>query len=233
MGTGLAGDSDVGGSPTAAVTRALESMGCTVFYQKPLTSSDANGSGRVVVPKAVAEQYFPHLDNQAGVPIEAADTLGNKYTFRFRFWINNQSRMYLLEGVSEMHQRYDLKVGDVMIFAHLPDSSLIVAGRPMTEEDSMRKPPLRRVNNPQSGVKRDLQKRASKPTPKSSQSKRLQKRRLQGDGVFRAIPDVVPQPESKVFSQHGVWTATIEIVGGCPGVAHSLPFAVQDASPDV
>lgn len=44
--------------------------------------------------------------------------------------------MYLLEGVSEMHQRYDLKVGDVMIFAHLPDNNLIVAGRPMTEVSS-------------------------------------------------------------------------------------------------
>lgn len=41
--------------------------------------------------------------------------------------------MYLLEGVGEMHQRYDLKVGDVMIFAHLPDSTLVVGGRPMTE----------------------------------------------------------------------------------------------------
>ncbi|CAD7702057.1 unnamed protein product [Ostreobium quekettii] len=155
VGNVMGSDGDPGESQALNVARTLEGMGCTVFYEKPLTTSDANGSGRVVIPKAVAEQYFPHLDDQAGVPIEAADTLGNAYTFRFRFWINNQSRMYLLEGASEMHQRYDLKVGDVMIFAHMPDSTLIVAGRPMTEAD-IRKPPLRRVNNPQSGVKRDL-----------------------------------------------------------------------------
>ncbi|CAD7702056.1 unnamed protein product [Ostreobium quekettii] len=75
------------------------------------------------------------------------------------------------------------------------------------------------------------QRRTSKPTPKSSQFKRMQKPRMQGglhtlaadgtpngfhpptDGVFRAIPNVVPQPNGKIFSQHGVWTATIEIVG--------------------
>lgn len=41
--------------------------------------------------------------------------------------------MYLLEGVGELHQRYGLKVGDVMIFAHLPNNSLVVSGRPMTQ----------------------------------------------------------------------------------------------------
>ena len=50
-----------------------------------------------------------------------------------RFWINNQSRMYLLEGAAELQKRYNLHVDDVMVFAHSPDGSLVVAGRPRTE----------------------------------------------------------------------------------------------------
>lgn len=66
------------------VKEALENMGAEVFYEKPLTSSDANGSGRIVIPKAIAEMYFPILENQAGIPIDAMDSMGNTYFFRFR-----------------------------------------------------------------------------------------------------------------------------------------------------
>lgn len=37
--------------PGLAVAKTLEGLGAKVFYEKPLTSSDANGSGRVVIPK--------------------------------------------------------------------------------------------------------------------------------------------------------------------------------------
>ena len=48
-----------------------------------------------------------------------------------RFWINNQSRMYLLEGAAELHHNYGMAVGDVMVFAQKQsDQSLLLAGRP-------------------------------------------------------------------------------------------------------
>ncbi len=34
-----------------AVLRGLDDMSAVVFFEKPLTSSDASGSGRVVIPK--------------------------------------------------------------------------------------------------------------------------------------------------------------------------------------
>lgn len=63
---------------------SLDAMGAEIFYEKTLTPSDANGSGRIVIPKAVAEMYFPFLENQAGIPLDAVDSMGNVYYFRFR-----------------------------------------------------------------------------------------------------------------------------------------------------
>jgi hypothetical protein len=111
----------------------LDDVSAIVFFEKSLTSSDASGSGRVVIPKAIAEQYFPRLEQQNGIPVTAVDTRGREYTFKYRFWVNNQSRMYLLEGAGELHRAYKMNVGDVMVFAQKPDGSLVVAGRPATK----------------------------------------------------------------------------------------------------
>lgn len=35
----------------AAILKQVEDLGATVFFEKPLTASDASGSGRVVIPK--------------------------------------------------------------------------------------------------------------------------------------------------------------------------------------
>lgn len=143
-------------NPVLTISTAISAMEATIFYEKRLTSSDANGAGRIVIPKAVAETYFPVLESQSGVPINAIDTLGNAYNFRFRydhwsshfgrigrcrFWINNQSRMYLLEGASELQRRYNVRVSDVMIFAHKRDKTLVVAGRPSVDVRSMYQSP--------------------------------------------------------------------------------------------
>lgn len=210
---------------SAAVVKGLEDMGATLFFEKPLTSSDASGSGRVVIPKAIAEQYFPRLDNQVGVPVDAVDTIGNVYNFRFRFWINNQSRMYLLEGASELHERYSLKMGDVMLFAQKKDGTLVVAGRPSTKADLMRRPPAKRINpaaGPTPGKAKDAMKQ-----PKPS-DKPPQKRKKQGvvtgggstdgeppaDGIFRAVPNGLSETQSSIQPlKNNKYVATLNLAG--------------------
>lgn len=61
-----------------------------------------------------------------------------------RFWVNNQSRMYLLEGTAELQQHYHLRMGDVLIFAQKGDGTIVLAGRPPTKADLLRKPAVRR-----------------------------------------------------------------------------------------
>lgn len=62
-----------------------------------------------------------------------------------------QSRMYLLEGAGELHRAYEMNVGDVMVFAQKPDGTLVVAGRPATRNDVIKKPPVKRPSGRDGG----------------------------------------------------------------------------------
>lgn len=142
-----------GGAETqaAAVMKRFEDAGAKVFFEKALTASDTSGTGRVVVPKVIAEQYFPRLEMASGITIQANDLEGRTYNFKWRFWVNNSSRMYLLEGAAELHSAYELGVGDVMVFAQKTDSSLLMAGRPATKNDHIKKAPVKRSGGAKEG----------------------------------------------------------------------------------
>lgn len=47
-----------------------------------------------------ARAHLPNLDEKGGMHLECVDTFGHKHRFRYCSWINNSSRMYLLEGVA-------------------------------------------------------------------------------------------------------------------------------------
>ncbi|KAF8073022.1 B3 domain-containing protein [Scenedesmus sp. PABB004] len=208
------------------VFKQLEDIGAKVFFEKQLTSSDVSASGRVVVPKAIAEQYFPRIDTPIGTDLAVEDAAGELYSLRFRFWINNQSRMYLLEGTAELQHHYHLRMGDVLIFAQKEDATIVLAGRPPTKADATRKPPVRRPSpTPGSrGVRRDQ--------PRAKSNKRRAMQRLAGpageggeeeeyevpvDGVFRVTPVealAVPEGTSSVVATHdGRWCASINLSG--------------------
>ena len=42
--------------------------------------------------------HFPSLERERERTVPAVDALGGRYRLRFRYWVNNQSRMYVLEG---------------------------------------------------------------------------------------------------------------------------------------
>ncbi len=74
-----------------------------------------------------AEAHLPSLDFCNGVEVPAEDTTGEPHTFKFRYWINNSSRMYLLEGTQKIQNKYSTKIGDVLAFARGTDSKLLVS----------------------------------------------------------------------------------------------------------
>ncbi|KAL0049823.1 hypothetical protein WJX82_010592 [Trebouxia sp. C0006] len=89
---------DTAGDITLPGARSWTDLDASVLFEKVLTSSDINPQGRIVVPKANAEKHLPFLEKQSPSEVHATDTFGNPVVFKFRFWINNQSRMYLLEA---------------------------------------------------------------------------------------------------------------------------------------
>ncbi|CAJ1960605.1 unnamed protein product [Sphenostylis stenocarpa] len=98
------------------------------LFEKVLSASDAGRIGRLVLPKACAEAYFPHISQSEGVPLRMQDVKGNEWTFQFRFWPNNNSRMYVLEGVTPCIQAMQLRAGDTVTFSRIDPGSKLVMG---------------------------------------------------------------------------------------------------------
>lgn len=204
--------------------KQLEDIGAKVFFEKQLTSSDVSASGRVVVPKAIAEQFLPRIDNPGGMELMVEDATGDKYTLRFRFWINNQSRMYLLEGTAELQHHYHLRMGDVLIFAQKADGTIVLAGRPPTKADAMKKPPMRRPS-PAAVAKASGRRDGGRGSSKAATKRRaLQRFGLSGedveppvDGVFRAMPaDSLALAEGRssvAQTPDGRWVASLNLGG--------------------
>jgi hypothetical protein len=58
------------------------------------------------------QAYFPPIHQPEGLPLKIQDVTGKEWVFQFRFWPNNNSRMYVLEGVTPCIQSMRLQAGD-------------------------------------------------------------------------------------------------------------------------
>ncbi|XVE51253.1 hypothetical protein DITRI_Ditri02bG0025100 [Diplodiscus trichospermus] len=100
----------------------------TPLFEKMLSASDAGRIGRLVLPKKCAEAYFPPISLPEGLPLKVQDSKGKEWIFQFRFWPNNNSRMYVLEGVTPCIQNMQLQAGDVVTFSRLEPGGKLVMG---------------------------------------------------------------------------------------------------------
>ncbi|XP_057993562.1 B3 domain-containing transcription repressor VAL1 isoform X2 [Hevea brasiliensis] len=98
------------------------------LFEKVLSASDAGRIGRLVLPKACAEAYFPPISQSEGLPLRIQDVKGREWTFQFRFWPNNNSRMYVLEGVTPCIQSMQLQAGDTITFSQKDPGGKLVIG---------------------------------------------------------------------------------------------------------
>lgn len=74
---------------------------------------------KVTDNEMLLQAYFPAIDQSEGLPIKIRDIKGKEWTFQFRFWPNNNSRMYVLEGVTPCIQNMQLQAGDTGILFQL------------------------------------------------------------------------------------------------------------------
>lgn len=98
------------------------------LFEKVLSASDAGRIGRLVLPKACAEAYFPPISQSEGIPIKVQDIKGKEWRLQFRFWPNNNSRMYVLEGVAPCIQTMNLQAGDTVTFSRIDPGGKLVMG---------------------------------------------------------------------------------------------------------
>nr|CAD1841850.1 unnamed protein product [Ananas comosus var. bracteatus] len=103
------------------------------LFEKVLSASDAGRIGRLVLPKACAEAYFPPISQPEGRPLTIQDAKGKEWHFQFRYWPNNNSRMYVLEGVTPCIQSLQLQAGDTVTFSRIePEGKLVMGFRKAT-----------------------------------------------------------------------------------------------------
>ncbi|PWA47429.1 hypothetical protein CTI12_AA499760 [Artemisia annua] len=111
------------------------------LFEKVLSASDAGRIGRLVLPKACAEAYFPPISQPEGLPLRIQDVKGKEWLFQFRFWPNNNSRMYVLEGVTPCIQSMQLKAGDTVTFSRMePEGKLLMGSRKAVVTASVQDP---------------------------------------------------------------------------------------------
>ncbi|GMH23130.1 hypothetical protein Nepgr_024973 [Nepenthes gracilis] len=117
------------------------------LFEKVLSASDAGRIGRLVLPKACAEAYFPPISQPEGLPLKIQDVKGKEWAFQFRFWPNNNSRMYVLEGVTPCIQSMQLQAGDTVTFSRMdPEGKLVMGFRKAS--DSLAAQPLKGSSDP-------------------------------------------------------------------------------------
>ncbi|XP_011095138.1 B3 domain-containing transcription repressor VAL2 isoform X1 [Sesamum indicum] len=110
------------------------------LFEKVLSASDAGRIGRLVLPKACAEAYFPPISQPEGLPLRIQDVKGKEWVFQFRFWPNNNSRMYVLEGVTPCIQSMQLQAGDTVTFSRMdPEGKLLMGFRKASNSISVQK----------------------------------------------------------------------------------------------
>eukprot|EP00268_Persea_americana_P065453 TRINITY_DN8740_c0_g2_i3.p1 TRINITY_DN8740_c0_g2~~TRINITY_DN8740_c0_g2_i3.p1 ORF type:complete len:898 (+),score=200.14 TRINITY_DN8740_c0_g2_i3:465-3158(+) len=118
------------------------------LFEKVLSASDAGRIGRLVLPKACAEAYFPPISQPEGLPLKIQDGKGKDWVFQFRFWPNNNSRMYVLEGVTPCIQSMQLQAGDTVTFSRIdPEGKLFMGFRKASNSMSMQDTQVPSVTN--------------------------------------------------------------------------------------
>ncbi|KAK8547487.1 hypothetical protein V6N12_031624 [Hibiscus sabdariffa] len=84
-----------------------------VLLRKELKNSDVGSLGRIVLPKRETEANLPTLSDKEGIQVRMKDVYSNNdWTLKYKFWINNKSRMYVLENTGDFVKQNGLGIGD-------------------------------------------------------------------------------------------------------------------------
>eukprot|EP00850_Spirogloea_muscicola_P021052 SM000234S07912 [mRNA] locus=s234:97896:104816:- [translate_table: standard] len=126
--SGVSGSRPADGSGTTSILWGGKPAVLVFLFEKVLSASDAGRVGRLVLPKAAAEMFFPDINSPEGVTYPMHDVTGREWSFHFRYWPNNHSRMYVLEGVTPFIQCQKLQARDKVRFSRLEPGGQMVLG---------------------------------------------------------------------------------------------------------
>ncbi|MCL7029867.1 hypothetical protein MKW94_002431 [Papaver nudicaule] len=90
--------------------------GFVLLVQKELRNTDVGNLGRIVIPKKDAEANLPPLEAKDGIMLQMEDmNSSHEWKFKYRYWPNNKSRMYVMENTGDFVKTHNLQTGDLFI----------------------------------------------------------------------------------------------------------------------
>ncbi|CAN6236661.1 unnamed protein product [Urochloa humidicola] len=123
------------GHITNVMSKTVNCQDYRIILRKDLTNSDVGNIGRIVLPKKDAEPNLPILEDKDGLILEMDDfELPAVWKFKYRYWPNNKSRMYILETTGEFVKRHGLQAKDIIVIYKNKKSGRYVA-RAVKAED--------------------------------------------------------------------------------------------------
>ncbi|KAG2301557.1 hypothetical protein Bca52824_030208 [Brassica carinata] len=123
--------------PTPLPARRIDTRRLRFLFQKELKNSDVSSLRRMILPKKAAEAHLPELESKEGIPIKMKDLDGlHVWTFKYRYWPNNNSRMYVLENTGDFVNAHGLQQGDfIMVYQNLCPNNYVIQARKASEEE--------------------------------------------------------------------------------------------------
>ncbi|KAF8664484.1 hypothetical protein HU200_054659 [Digitaria exilis] len=189
----------------------------TPLFEKMLSASDAGRIGRLVLPKKCAEAYFPPISQPEGLPLKVQDASGKEWIFQFRFWPNNNSRMYVLEGVTPCIQSMQLQAGDTVTFSRIdPEGKLIMGFRKATNISSEQE----QTTKPANGAPSTSEASGKVSAPDSSPNAAVSRQNKVNTETKSSSP-VEPATASNKIEKDGLTQKEV------PGTASSSPGPVK------
>ncbi|XP_021762480.1 B3 domain-containing transcription factor FUS3-like [Chenopodium quinoa] len=117
--------------------RVVDPRRLRFLFQKQLQNSDVSTLRRMVLPKKAAESHLPHLETKEGIYISMDDMDGmHVWNFKYRFWPNNNSRMYVLENTGDFVTAHRLQVGDlIMVYQDIINLNYVIQAKNTTPQE--------------------------------------------------------------------------------------------------
>ncbi|KAL2505494.1 TF-B3 domain-containing protein [Abeliophyllum distichum] len=117
--------------PSASAAREIDPDNLEYLFGKVLKNSDVSSLRRMVIPKKSAENNLPPLEFKEGIQINMHDMDGiHEWEFKFRFWPNNSSRMYVLENTGDFVSTHGLQAGDsIAVYRCMESERLVIEAR--------------------------------------------------------------------------------------------------------
>ncbi|CAL0322735.1 unnamed protein product [Lupinus luteus] len=107
------------------------------LFQKELKNSDVSSLRRMVLPKKAAETFLPSLESKEGILISMDDLDGiHVWSFKYRYWPNNNSRMYVLENTGDFVNTHGLRLGDsIMVYQDNQNNNYVIQAKKASDRD--------------------------------------------------------------------------------------------------